>query len=287
MSDKTKKILVVCANYFNDDETRAFVRELFSLDESNCLEAIVVDNSADLKTGADLIPLLEEFERLKIVHPEKNLGYFGAAAKGLKVYLETAELPDWVIVSNTDISFPEKDFFTKLVNSYDGRDAPAVIAPSIVSEMSGRNQNPWMRRRPPARRMLFYRWVFHTYPTFIFYQLLYLLKGAVLKHRTAVKKGLSTATIYGPHGAFIIFNRSYFNSGGTLDYPKFLFGEEFFVAETAGRLNQSVLFDPSLCVIHRDHATTGILRGRKLAAFQRESSKFIYKEYFSGQRAGT
>ena len=42
--------------------------------------------------------------------------------------------------------------------------------------------------------------------------------------------------IYAPMGAFIIFNRKYFDVGGTLYHGCLLFGEEISVAETAYKL---------------------------------------------------
>lgn len=42
-------------------------------------------------------------------------------------------------------------------------------------------------------------------------------------------------SIYAPFGAFIVFHRQYFESGGHLSYGSFLFGEEIFITETARR----------------------------------------------------
>ena len=51
----------------------------------------------------------------------------------------------------------------------------------------------------------------------------------------------------------MLFASSYFDKGGTLNYPSFLFGEELFVAEQARQLNLTTVFEPSLKIEHQQH----------------------------------
>jgi GT2 family glycosyltransferase len=87
-------------------------------------------------------------------------------------------------------------------------------------------------------------------------------------------------TIYAPHCSFVIFNRKYFETGGTLKHGAFLFGEEIFVAETVRNLGFRIIYDPRFFVLHREHATTSILKGRKMLVYLREANDYCVNQFF-------
>ena len=137
--------------------------------------------------------------------------------------------------------------------------------------------------------MHFYKWVFRFYLVYLAYQLLALTKQNLRDIISQINKTSNAADsidlrspheIYAPHGCFIIFHRSYFDAGGSLDHGAFLFGEEVFVAETARRLGVKVSHDPRLGVIHHEHMTTGRFKNRRLARYSWEASKFCADEFF-------
>ncbi|MEK7765553.1 MAG: hypothetical protein AAB368_04885, partial [bacterium] len=203
--------------------------------------------------------------------------------------------PEWVIVSNADIAFPDAAFFDELIRSH--AVAPsAVIAPAILSDRTGADQNPGMAERPSGRRMRFLRAAFSTYPTCLAYHLASYVKVRLLAAWNPLRASLrglrarasapsAPYAIYAPHGAFMIFHRSYFDRGGTFDHGAFLFGEEIFIAETCRRLGLAVVHDPRLRVRHRDHVSTGMFPSRKVARFEREANAYLVGEFFSPSAA--
>jgi GT2 family glycosyltransferase len=134
--------------------------------------------------------------------------------------------------------------------------------------------------------MHFHKWVSRSYPTVSAYNLFSLIKTELLRMSAGLQKPRPAATtshpvaIYAPHGSFLIFNWSYFSTGGTLDHPTFLFGEEIFVAEAARRLKLRVVHDPRLVVFHEEHATTGIFPRAAMARYLRESSAYMADQFF-------
>ena len=289
LSQSAPSVLVLCVNYHNDRDTVAFVKGLLALEASDQLQIVVVDNSVREFPEPKLDSLSSSDPRVRVLHPKRNLGYFGGAAWGLRQHLSAAPLTDWVVVANTDISFPDYDVLTRLSRLPKG-ESP-VIAPAIRSNLSGTDQNPYMSKRPSGVRMHFYKWVFRYYPLFVIYHQLSAAKQKItaLFHssgRSASGSGEAKEAqrqpIYAPHGAFMIFHRSYFQAGGSFDYAVFLFGEEIFVAETVRRLGLTVMYEPSLVVVHREHATTGS-RSRQIAKYAAEASAYCADQYFGAK----
>lgn len=280
--------LVICVNYHDEQNTVSFVNEILQQECSDSLRLIIVDNSEGSSSDPRLLHLAKADSRVQVMKAPGNLGYFGGANWALRLYLAGAPLPDWIIVSNSDISFIGRDFLIRLFTLYPDN-APSVVAPSILSKFSGTDQNPYMEQRPSSARMHFYKWVFRYYPTFVIYNTLSLVKHkmqAVIPmvipfYDARKKKSKQPRAIYAPHGSFIIFHRSYFEAGGSLEYDVFLFGEEIFIAETARRLGLTVFYDPRLVVLHSGKATTGKFKSRKMARFIREASSYCADKFFS------
>ena len=259
--------LVICVNYHNEADTVRFISSVLSQQWADGIKVLVVNNSDSMSPSVDLLKnLFHMSERVIQVTPGKNVGYFGGASFGLRFYNERYSLPEWIVVSNTDIEFLHEDFFTRLHTEH-STVPPAIIAPAIYSFLKNRNQNPYLHRRPSSIRMHFYSTCFR-YSLFLnVYERLSSLKWKTCKmfknkpaHSSSSGQSFS---IYAPHGSFVIFNRKYFEEGGTLDHGVFLFGEEIFVAETARRLGLKIVYDPRLVVLHREHSTTKYSKERE------------------------
>lgn len=278
---KRQSVLIICMNYFNEEDTVAYVRSLFTQNYSSALRVLIVDNSTIEPPNTKLQSLQKESTQIRVLYPKKNLGYLGGAAWGLEVFLANQDLPDWVIVSNTDIEFLNKNFFQRLFDFYPNG-FNGVVAPSILSGLTGCNQNPFMENRPTKYRMHFLKWIFMTYPTLVFYQFLAIIKSFIKKNRAMKRNDIiqQPITIYAPHGSFILFNKNFFLQGGNLDYEVFLFGEEIFIAETVKKQNLKIQFDPRLVVLHNEHATTGMIKNKKMARFMKEASAYCANRYF-------
>ncbi|QTA83253.1 Glycosyltransferase II domain-containing protein [Desulfonema limicola] len=272
-----KDILFICINYYNEDDTQKFVYDLIKQKKSNLLHIIIVDNNGNEVSDHRLHNLSKMDSRIQVFNPVDNLGYFGGAAWALKKYLFQSNIPEWIIISNTDISFENTDFILNLLAMYP-KEIEAIIAPSIISAKSGMDQNPYMTKRPNKIRMLFRKFIFmYRYTSFI-YTYLYTTKLKILSKIERKNSKATSKRIYAPHGSFIIFNKMYFESGGSLNYEPFLFGEEVFIAETARSLGLHVKYEPLLSVLHQEHATTG--KKNIMIRYQREASSYCADTFF-------
>ncbi len=278
------EVLLICVNYLKPAETQRLVSSAVDQILSSPLRVIVVENSPS-PDSQGVPESLKGNPRVRAFATGKNLGYFGGAAAALKEHLETHPRPEWVIVSNPDVYFPDRDVLQRLCDAEKGHE-PAVIAPSIRTVGSSVEQNPYMRVRPSRVRMRIYSWIFSFYPTDIAYQGLSWIKHRVLERMsrespTETAQTASAERIYAPHGSFIALHRSYFEHGGTLDHGTFLFGEEIFVAETARRLGLTVLYEPSLVIEHTERSTGIGLFRRDTALLRKQASQYLAKTFFN------
>ena len=275
-------ILLICVNYLKPGETQRFV--LSALDQTlpaSSLRLAVVDNSPP--PGAGGVPdSLKSDPRVRAIAPGENLGYFGGAAAALRDHLKTHSMPEWVIVSNPDVYFPDRRVLQRLCDAHRG-DEPAVIAPSIRTKDTSVDQNPYMRVRPSRFRMHLYRWIFSAYPIDVVYQGMSWIKHRALEASSRERpaaSALSPEKIYAPHGAFIALHRSYFERGGTLNHGAFLFGEEIFVAETVRRQGMTVLYEPALVIEHTERSTAAGLFNRETSRYRRQASRYLARTFF-------
>jgi GT2 family glycosyltransferase len=274
-------VLLICVNFRKPVETARFVSSAREQTLKSPLRVIVVDNSPFPGEGG--VPeAVKNDSHVTAIAPGKNLGYFGGAAVALAEYLKSNSLPDWVVVSNPDVYFPDHDVLQHLCDIHRGNE-PAVLAPSIRTLNSWVEQNPYMRVRPSPWRIHLNSWIFSTYPIDVVYQGLSWIKhralGGLAKERPATTAGFAVP-IYAPHGSFIALHRSYFEKGGTLDYGAFLFGEEIFVAETARRLGLTVLYEPGLAIEHTERSPAKGLWNRDTSRYRRQASRYLASKFF-------
>src|SRR4029077_13065198 len=124
-------------------------------------------------------------------------------------------------------------------------------------------------------------------PTSRGYHTMSVIKGRLRRatQRMRSKKSFtSPVDVFAPHGAFVVFHKSYFEAGGTLRYGSFLFGEEIFVGETALRLGRRVVFDPRLEVIHAGGISVRIRDYGSMIDTMRQSYAYLANEYFTRPR---
>jgi len=251
----------------------------------------LVDNSERGDPTGFSRQIHEANPQVRCLKAPRNLGYFGGANYGLKQYLASSELPDWVIISNVDIEFREGQFFTDL-KRLESIDCLGVVAPCIWSARWKRDLNPKICERPTRGRMLFYRVVLGNFYLQTAYELLSVSKNALRAWARPVldwirrpseqeKAKDSLESIYAPHGSCIVFSKKYFGTGGNLDYSVFLFGEEIFVAESARKLGLVVQYCPQLRVCDEEHASTGIIRSRLVARHLKDATDYLVENYFA------
>ena len=280
-------VLLIGVNYRTDDHAIGFAKSLAQYPSSD-ISVVLVDNSEKSDFTFFLDRIAEVNPEVRCIAAPKNLGYFGGANYGLNFYLENRSIPDWIIVCNVDIEFCDPNFFEHL---HELKNVPnlGVIAPCIWSIRWQKDLNPKMVQRPAKKKMQFYKLIFDHYYVQNFYELLSFFKSGIRAWKARIftsstseqPKPQADAPIYAPHGSCMIFHRRYLESGANLAYSVFLFGEEIFVAEACKDAGLMVMHCPVLSVLDKEHASTGIIRSRRVAGYMKDATNYLLENYFA------
>jgi len=274
------KALLVTVNFRQAECTLRLLNSVCQLDGFASCHLVIVDNDSGDGSAERIRQAASSLSNLELLESPSNRGYFGGAKWALDHYFARHGIPDWVIVCNNDIVFDSPDFLDTLL-ARDPR-AQGILAPAVISGLTGFDSNPLIVKRPGRIRTLRYRFLLSTYRVAWCTQW---LAPLVRKGRHRLHKGRSSrlnarTQIYAPHGSFVIFSRRFFEAGGFIDDGCFLYAEEFGVAEMCLRLGLPIIHDPELRVSHNDNQTTGRMLSRRGYLLQREGLKYALGKYF-------
>ena len=148
------KIAFVAVNYNNCWITTNYVSNIKAIHgyEKHDVEIVIVDNASQENDYKSLKKQIEKEQDVRLVHSDKNLGYFGGLNFGIKI-LNYKDY-DYIIAGNNDLFF-SRDFFEILEKKKYGN-KQTVIVPDLET-ISGVHQNPQFIDVPSAKRQLGYK----------------------------------------------------------------------------------------------------------------------------------
>ena len=269
------KIIFFVVNYKSDFFLKKFVDSVnLSINDQNLkVDIHVIDNSQ--KSHLEFEAFQNEYHKSRVtIHSNgENVGYFGGIPIAQKV-LQAME-KDCVIYCNPDLQV-DASLFTELLKS---KDVDGIIAPAIISEGEGIDQNPKYIERIPFSKM---KRLKYTYSNVVSHSLFFgLAKLKELIEKIIRKRTLhlKDETIYAPHGAMFIFNNvSFFKK--LKRYPCFLFGEEIFIGEEAEKSDLLIFYKPNIKVYDARHASISLLSNKIKRDLYYESINFLLTEYY-------
>jgi len=232
------------------------------------VEVVVADNSGDAPDDIGA----------PVVRDGSNRGYLGGAAMAFEYWKAThGQAPGWFVIINPDAK--PADNALEALASATVPDVVAMVAPAVM--LGGITpQNPFLSTRPSRARMWGYTIVFRSALLTRLMDVLLDLKRRRARQSPPTRDPQS---IYAPHGSIVFVRARFFERGGTLAYRGFMFGEEIHLAEQARRLGMTVLFLPTVAVIHDGGSTTGQVDSTSRREWHRASADVLWDDYF---RAG-
>ena len=274
----TKYVFILIC-YYNEDEVVSFIHNELGKQQFKEYSIVIVDNGSH---NPFILEKETDNNQIFLFTPEKNLGYFGGAEFGLLKYTEVKfELPDFVVISNTDIHFEDAGLLNLMYNKYNDRDED-IFGIDILSSLNGQHQNPYIPERISRKKMEFFLQITSDTLKYNAFLLLYYAKNKLkgILQKTGNSAYSKEGRVYSIHGSFMIFAKSYFLKGGNFSYDSFLFCEEIFIGEVARIKKMNVYYDPSFRIIHREHSTTGVFKKARDVKFMHESYQYILENYY-------
>jgi len=279
-----EKIVFITVNYKKTEDTISFIESLASLEGFTACRIVIVDNESTNESKLLLEELKNKYpNKITCFYNNKNLFYLKGVAFALNnLYSDKNKMPEWIIVCNNDIIIEQRDFVLRLL-SLNYKDY-GIIAPSIISSLTGKDQNPFLvhhfRKLDILKQNIFLaNWYLAS--------LIIILRRPIKIIRSYLKPvSLSREThrIYAPYGAFVIFSRVFFEKGGFLDTNFELYGEEITIAEIAQNIGVPVIYYPYLKVIHKCHASTGINFSKNNFYYAKRAHKHFCAKYLDKKK---
>ena len=264
------RIQLIFANYHCARQIADCVRPMLEHAHPVGIEVVIVNNGGE-DFDATALPSSSGV-RLVSVTPGSNAGYFGALRTALK--MTTRPGLHYRILCNPDLEFDARDFFARLA----ALTLPArcaVLAPSVVSTQTGRDQNPYLRQVPSVSLRRRWRWVYANRLNYQINDWASALRAMLHARKDGELASAPAAgsAIHAPHGAMMIFTEAFLQRAPDFDRVPFLYAEELFIGEICRRGRWTVWYEPTLKVLHREHATTGLLASSRRFALQREAMR--------------
>ena len=271
-----RTVVFAVSHFHNADEVRAFCDHVLTLPRPPSVD-VRVGVAENGGSGLDLDDFGSEVFR---VPGGGNVGYLGGAHRVFEAWSARHGPPSWLVVSNTDVTF-DPGALRELGEAREGE----VLAPDVVLP-DGRPQNPFLERRYSALRAYGYVWL-----TRFGWAFGLLARSAPLRRRirrwfprrsaTDHTGPRTPRTIYAAHGSCIVLPRRFFERGGTLAFPTFMYGEEIHVAEQARRVGCPIRFTPELRVHHAEHSVTGSVPDDRRRTWMHESARDAWLRYYA------
>mgnify|MGYP004519445831 CR=1 FL=1 len=265
---------IICYN--NVAEVITYIKKVSELKDADKTAIMVVVNKIDNDTIEHLQNEIKKINILTYIYnPMQNLGYINGMLKGYEEYLKISEdTLKYVIMSNTDIDYPDINFISKLLgNRYE--EEVWSIGPAVYSPNMRNYDNPVLEKRRTKRAVMKTISIFRTPILNRIYYFLAVLKSKFIKR----DKGKSRI-VYEIHGCYFIVRPCLAKKMLDNQFGALLYSEEAYVAENVYSSNKKTFYDSDLLVYHMEHSVTGKLDFKKFANYIADSMEVILKEFY-------
>lgn len=240
--------IILCYNHYS--MVSKCIEKLLSLNNSNKVEIIVVDNNSPDKTGKLIKEKYSNTKNINVILNKKNYGYAIGNNIGFKFAKNNLNC-ECVVVINSDVLIEDKNFVLKLDSSLSKNKKMDIISPDIVN-LDGSHANPMLLKEHSQIEILKQLFLSSLSAFLLFVGIDY--RKIRKKHYSQSQKEFKTSKVeknFVPHGSCIIFTNRWVKNEKMIFYPKtFLFCEELFLFSYVIRAKKNIVYDSTLKVSH-------------------------------------
>ncbi len=254
------------------------------------LRIVIVENPIENNISGEMLNLkYKDNKNIIFLRNNRNGGFAEGNNLGYS-YAKKNLNPDIFIALNNDILIEDKFFIEKMINIKKECD---IIAPKILN-LENINQNPFRKEKLSKISILFEFFKIYILEKIYLNKILgkkylfYRRKRIIRKGNKQLLDNLNYQFNIVPHGAFIIYKKSYISKEEFAFVPgTFLYCEEDLLAWYIKQKKYISLYVPVLEVKHLEHITTSnmendvIYNNRKIFSLKKQSIKILLRKEFS------
>ncbi len=266
---------VIC--YDNPKEVINYVNILSTLKCANEIAVCIIINKLDNENESKFKQQLNQISiKTFVCKPNKNLGYLNGMLYGYKKFIAQFEISDlkYIIMSNTDIGFPDKSFISKVLSKkYENN--IWLIGPAVYVPQKNTYDNPSCIKRRTKKTV---KRIIAIFKTPIIKELY--IWASDVKSRIRKRKRGNSQYVYAVHGCFFLVSKDLANAMLEKPFRALLYSEEAYVSEMTYHAGKKAYYDADLLVEHNEHSVTGKLNYSRLAFYIAESMKIILQDFY-------
>ncbi len=271
-----KPIVHIVILYANEEEVLYHVQELSRQTAAQYIAVVIVINK---KGDLQLESFKKRLEAITIdsylYDPSENLGYLNGAMFGYEQYCHANQyVPDWVVVSNTDIEFGSTSFYENFLHNRYDHDVWCV-GPSVYNFKKSSYDNPEYIKRCSFEKINFLIYIYERPLLAYLHEVAAKLKGKLSRN-----KKQKSQFMYSAKGCFLILRNELAAILIERKYKALMYSEESYIAEIVLQYNKKCYYDHTIEVIHNESTVTGRLALEKRAKYIADSLKIIRNEFY-------
>jgi GT2 family glycosyltransferase len=270
------KILNIVTLYSNEIEVLEYARKLSNQSISSDINLVIVANKyGDMTEDNFSDELMKINLKIHLYKPGRNLGYLNGLIYGYNQFVMRQEPPEWIVMSNTDITFSSNEFFKDFYKDKYNKNI-WLIGPSIYSLENKSYDNPQYKNRHTLKSLEKRIFIFKR-PILAYYY----LKVASIKAKLIKRKKEDSQYSYSLHGCFFFLNKNFMEILKDKKFGPLMYSEEAYLAELVRLNNKKCYYNSKIELIHTGSTVTGKLEIHKRSNFFLESLVFIKKEFYT------
>lgn len=269
------RILNIVTVFCNESEVLEYAEKLNNQSISKGITLVIVLNKSGDMTIDELENNLNRINLdIHLYNPGENLGYLSGLIYGYNQYIISNEAPKWIVMSNTDITFSNNEFFKDFYNNKYNENV-WMIGPSIYSLENRSYDNPQYKKRHTLSSLKKRIFIFKK-PKLAFYY----LKLANIKAKLKKREKKSSQYSYSLHGCFFFLNDNFMSILKEKKYGPLMYSEEAYLAELVRLSGKKSYYNSEIEVIHTGSTVTGKLEISNRSKYILESLEYIKKEFY-------
>ncbi|MDT9331591.1 glycosyltransferase family 2 protein [Clostridium perfringens] len=289
------KVSFLVLHYKNIQETENCIKSILNISKESKynLDIVVVDNGSNNGTGETLKEIYRENSAVKVIISKENLGFSKGNNLGYE-YIRKNIKPNYVVVTNNDVIFFQKDFVEKIDQVYK-RTNFFVLGPDIYVQQNKEHQSPIAINKITIddieRELSMYKYYLTKPHLYAKRRNLQILKNRIYSNSKVFSKlydsilrktNIDRLKKYEDvvvQGACIIVSKRYLELEEKMFSPEpFLYCEELFLYFKCLKKKYKIIYEPSIKIFHEDSASIKSISNNSF-----EKARFTLKHHVSAR----